>query len=311
MSYTPKNLNIFIAAYAGAIAGMAATDCILTATTGYGGLASVASAFAQSYDTAWGTVASTQLDNECTKQICQATWQHRNPPAVAPFLTPATYTAECNAIIALVQQGDTTFGTLGAGTSSLGGSPIHLRAAAPAAAASSPYVNQTPLPLILPDNAKACQSVGTGAISSAFGNAYARVSTGGAGTLGELASTNTQTPAAGQWAVTPTGDLLFNQVDAFTSVDVGYLPDNYNIVDANFVVTPGTGVVAGLPANMIFCLRADSLAGGVVSPMIVGFPNTTAPAAGNFRLDLGKLGAFFAIADAITSCHLVLAVGRP
>ncbi len=183
--------------------------------------------------------------------------------------------------------------------------PIHLRAVEPDAAGSNPYVNATPLVITLPDVAKANQPVGTGLPATAFGNAYARA---GTGTLGPLAGANSQTPSAGQYSVSPTGDFLFNPTDAFTSVDVSYFPERYDVVEATYSCTAGTGVVGGLPSGIIFILEAEALVGSVTGECKVGFPASTAPTTGAARLSLGKTGVFFCIADAVTSVRLKLGV---
>lgn len=186
--------------------------------------------------------------------------------------------------------------------------PIQLRAVTPSAANSNPYVQQS-LPVItLPDNAKVLGGNGGNTVSlvvpaTNFGQGWARA---GSGTLGPLAGN--ASVGASQYAATASGDLVFNATDAWTSVDIGYLPNRYDVVNATYTCTSGSGVVAGLPTGIIFILEAEVLVGGSTGGKIVFFPNSTAPSAGQCRLSLGKTGVFFAIADAATSVRLKLGV---
>lgn len=94
MSYTPINSNIYLAAYAGALGGMGASDRVPADpnASDYIGLAAVAGAFAQSFDIEWNNVVSSSLDIESTKQLCETAWQDRAPQATAPTLDPETFT---------------------------------------------------------------------------------------------------------------------------------------------------------------------------------------------------------------------------
>ncbi len=181
--------------------------------------------------------------------------------------------------------------------------PIHLRAVSTDAPAANPYVNATPNSITLPENAKCISQTLTP--PTAFGNAWARA---GSGTLGSLTGGSSQTPAGGAYGVSPTGDLLFNQTDNWTSIDFAYMPERYDVVSGTYSCTAGSGVVAGLPSGLIFILEAEALAGGVTGKCIVGTPAATAPATGAARLSLGKTGVFFCIADAVTSVRLKLGV---
>ena len=104
--YIPNNQAIFIAAYAGALAGMGVSDRVVTDTnpSDYSGLASVAGAFAQCFDQLYPGPVNT-LSVQTVEEICETAWQERSPNAQAPFLTPATYTPLCNALIAILQAG--------------------------------------------------------------------------------------------------------------------------------------------------------------------------------------------------------------
>jgi hypothetical protein len=115
MAYVPVNLQMFCAAYAGALAGMGASDRVPTDNlpADYAGLASVAGAFAQSFDTEWALSPTTSLDLQCAQELCEVAWQDRAPQAVPPNLTPANWTSLTQALIAMIKAGDAYFAGLG------------------------------------------------------------------------------------------------------------------------------------------------------------------------------------------------------
>ena len=112
MPYTPQNVSIFVAAFTGALAGMGVSNRVPSdaVSSDYAGLASVAGAYAQSFDTAWGATVPSSFDTAAVRDCSLDVWQDRAPQAVAPFLTPATYTAQCQALIAIIQAGETYLG---------------------------------------------------------------------------------------------------------------------------------------------------------------------------------------------------------
>ena len=111
MSYTPLNVFVYSAAQAGAMAGMgmpgsaAITD---QTSADYDPLAMVAGAFAQEFDTQWGAIYPVNIyDEQAITDACIQYWQTRSPaPQALPWILPATYTADCAAIIALIRAGD-------------------------------------------------------------------------------------------------------------------------------------------------------------------------------------------------------------
>lgn len=138
-------------------------------------------------------------------------------------------------------------------------------------------------------------------------SAYARA---GAGALGPLAVV-AGVPAAGQCAVAPNGDLVFAAADAWTSVDVVYVPEKADQFTFTGPVVPGTGVMA-LPvpataAGVVALLSATALTAGVTGAKNVVAPGAV-PAATLANLDLAKSQAQFAIADAVTSATVVLSL---
>lgn len=105
MSYTPVNLSVFIAAYTGALAGMACDGRNPTSTlpTDYLSQTTVAGAFAQEFDTNYlGVTHTAQV--EAIKQICQSAWAGRLPLNQALFNSPGTYLPLCSALFAIVNE---------------------------------------------------------------------------------------------------------------------------------------------------------------------------------------------------------------
>src|SRR5208337_2137146 len=113
--YVPKQILVFTAAFAGALAGMGVSDRVPTDTTptDYAGLTSVAGAFAQSFDTTWGVTAPTQLDIETIEAVCEAVWEGRAPQPSTQTLNPTNYTGLCEALLAIVQEGSAYFTSQG------------------------------------------------------------------------------------------------------------------------------------------------------------------------------------------------------
>jgi hypothetical protein len=109
--------------------------------------------------------------------------------------------------------------------------PTTLRKAVPTV--SAPYQLTTLDTIVLPDDAKA----------NTILRAYARA---GSGTKGELTVVAYgATPTAGQIAVAPNGDIVtVHSGDVWTSLDVVYLPEKYDVVELTLPVVPGTGVCA-------------------------------------------------------------------
>ncbi len=183
---------------------------------------------------------------------------------------------------------------------------IHLRAVPlDGPAGTNPYVNATLVQTItLPDNAKAAY---VQQVAQQGGIGWARA---GAGTKGQLGVTaRSDNPLiAGTLMVAATGDIMFLATDAWTLVDIIYVPERQDIVSGTYVVTPGTGAVVGLPAGLISILEAESLAGGTIGKCIVRQPGDTAPSTLRAQLTLSKDGVLFCIADGVTSCRLKLGV---
>lgn len=166
--------------------------------------------------------------------------------------------------------------------------------------AASSYQLGTLQALALPDDGKA----------HSITRAYAR---SGAGTVGELAvQAYGAAPAAGQIAVAPNGDIVVLAADAWTSIDVSYQPEKYDLIELTLPVVPGTGVCA-LPTavtapGLVNLLEAEVLAGGSLGKKIILVPAAAAPAAGRALYKTTGDQVLFAIADAVTSARVKLAV---
>ncbi len=281
-----------------AVSGRVISSAVLA---DYAGAAQVAGAFAQAVDTAWGAVVSNAVENQAMGLACEAEWQDRSPLANTTNLTVATYTTTAAAICACVQSDRVYFAAQGI-TPLTGGSVNTLRAQVPLLATINPYVVATAFTITLPDNAKAHAFP-----DSLTGEAaWIRTGSAGVGRVTPVATSNAA-PATTQCMVSPTGDLLFNgATDAPTSVDAIYQVERQVVTEGTYVCTPGTGVVAGLPSNIISILEAEVLAGGTLGKCIVQIPAAAAPATGLAGLNLAKSGVFFCIADAATSVRLKL-----
>lgn len=165
------------------------------------------------------------------------------------------------------------------------------------AAVASPYALAAELVVALPEDAKAC---------SIF-SAYARA---GAGTLGPLTVVAPgTTPVAGQIAVAPSGDIATAAADAWTSLDVTYLPEKYDTMELTLPVVADTLVLPtpALTAGAVMLIEAESLAGAPGKKIVLA-PGAV-PAAGQAALALDKSTVAFAAADAVTSARVKIAIG--
>ncbi len=116
MSYAPKNVQIFTAAFAGTLAGMGLSDRIISNSdpASYAGLASVAGAFAQAVDTAWtDSRATTLLDIEAIQSNCAAYWQDRSPIVDATNTNAATHAAAALTILATITASESYYAAQG------------------------------------------------------------------------------------------------------------------------------------------------------------------------------------------------------
>jgi hypothetical protein len=118
MSYTPRNVFVYAAAQAGAMAGMQQPGSpVLTnpESIDYAILAASAGAFAQEFDTQWGSSDVPNIyDAQSIADACAQLWSTRTVlPQVdifgrvlVNFASPAIYASEVAALIAMIQAGD-------------------------------------------------------------------------------------------------------------------------------------------------------------------------------------------------------------
>lgn len=207
----------------------------------------------------------------------------------------------------------------------LRGFPVWIRRDNPNAAVTNPYIKagqgvsgpvqggtgSTQLNSQLPDDAKCAFILRATAIA-------------GTGTLGELTidsiatnNTNFATagtgPAAGHIGISPSGDIVTNATDAFTSIDVLYLPEQQDVFEV--IVSPASGV-ATIPAGILASgvtnlLEAEILTGTNVGKCAVLPPtNSVTTTTLQAALNLAKGVVNFRVADAPTSVRLKLGVVR-
>lgn len=118
--YTPNQAQVYLAAFAGAIAGMA-SNRILGPTTPvtYATLAAAADAFAQSFDTQYGAVKpGTDFQAEVIADLCETAWLNVSPLPSTVSSLPSSYTAMCDSLIAMVDE--STLQTAGEGIAGFG-----------------------------------------------------------------------------------------------------------------------------------------------------------------------------------------------
>jgi hypothetical protein len=113
MSYSPINVQAYTSAYSGAISGMAVSGWITDPTSSdYSQVATIAGAFAESFDQAWNS--ATALDNleiQTIGTVCQQEFKGRAPApfAAEQYSLPATWANAAAACVALVRASEAFF----------------------------------------------------------------------------------------------------------------------------------------------------------------------------------------------------------
>jgi hypothetical protein len=138
--------------------------------------------------------------------------------------------------------------------------------------------------------------------------AYARTATAGAGELTVVAYG--ATPASGQIAVAPNGDIVTLAADVILDLDVVYQPDKYDLVEATVAVATNVLTIptAYTTRGAVLLLEAEATIGTSLGRKIVLVPGAGAPAAGQCRLNVAKTTVTFAGADAVTQARVKLAI---
>ncbi len=112
MPYVPQNPLVFAAAFAGAIAGIGSAGKNITSTNPltYTEQINVADAFAQSFDSGWGSDPAGSYEIQAVLAAVAGHWSDRGTTNQAAFLVPATWDDESDAIITLIQGGGAVSG---------------------------------------------------------------------------------------------------------------------------------------------------------------------------------------------------------
>lgn len=115
MAYNPINVAAYVAAYSGAIAGMAVGGWISSDSQDtYTSATEVAGAFAQQFDIVWNDTATlNNLESKAITSIVQNEFQNRQPSTDDSFKVPATWNRPAIACAALVLQSDAYFASQG------------------------------------------------------------------------------------------------------------------------------------------------------------------------------------------------------
>lgn len=135
---------------------------------------------------------------------------------------------------------------------------------------------------------------------------YARA---GTGTKGPIAYQATMPPGASEYCITQSGDVVFNTGDAWTAVDMVYIPHKGDAVELTLSVVANVATVpsAWTTRGVVQLQEVESLAGGLQAKMLVMAPGAT-PISGQAALALAKGTVVFAAADAVTQCRVKLTV---
>ncbi len=167
----------------------------------------------------------------------------------------------------------------------------------PDALGVSPYSLATLDAVVLPAHAKA----------SVILRATVRAGVGGTGEY--TCDPFGTTPGGADVAVSPSGDIVFLGTDVVTDVDLVYIPERGDVVEAVF---PVAADVLTLPASLVtrgvvLLAEVEALEGGAVGNKIVLIPGA-GPAAGQAALGIAKGTVAFAAADAVTRARVKLVV---
>ena len=109
MSYVPINVNMYLAAFDGVLAGMAASDRIPKSTSpvDYLSVVSVAGAWAAAFDTSWNSVTANSSELAQAQNLSDATWQMRAPViATSTNRAASYYAAQTDALVAIILAAD-------------------------------------------------------------------------------------------------------------------------------------------------------------------------------------------------------------
>jgi hypothetical protein len=109
-------------------------------------------------------------------------------------------------------------------------------------------------------------------------------------------------PAAGQYSVTPEGNILFAVADAVTEAEITYFAREGSVFEDLVDVTANVATLLGGRGAQII-LAVESLAGGATGVFGVAARGST-PGAGNAAIQDVSTGVEFAAADAVTRARV-------
>jgi hypothetical protein len=133
----------------------------------------------------------------------------------------------------------------------------------------------------------------------------------GLGIPGQLSQATSYPPATREYAIAPNGKIVTWSDDAWTDLDVIYIPEKGDIAEFDSAVDPSTGILT-LPSNImtigvVMLLEVTATAGTVTGNKIILSPGAV-PGPGNVSMNFDKKWIQFAPADQVTSAHIKLLV---
>lgn len=116
------------------------------------------------------------------------------------------------------------------------------------------------------------------------------------------------TPATGQAAIAPNGDIVVLAADLHTKLDIFYTPEKSDVVEISAAVASNTlAIPAAYAGRVKHLVEATATVGGSTGVKIALVPGA-APAAGQARIDALKANVLFAGADAVTFATVKIAL---
>lgn len=117
MTYAPINIQAYVSAYAGAVAGMAVNGWIVDPTSdNYAQVSAIAGAFSEAFDQAWNNAADlNNLELRAIQAVCQNEFTGRGPGSLdnPDFVLSTTWTVPAIACVALILASDAYFASQG------------------------------------------------------------------------------------------------------------------------------------------------------------------------------------------------------
>jgi hypothetical protein len=176
------------------------------------------------------------------------------------------------------------------------GLPTYLHGKAQGATGANPYDHSTLGSIVLPDDAKACTILrATGKVGGVSGQDLTIDAYG-------------TTPASTHCAVSPAGNLVFLGTDAWTNIDVVYLPEKGQMVQLTLAAASDTIVLPAPMAGAILLSECEVITGSVTGKFEVLVPGGTPGTSAKANLSLDKTQVNFKHTDGVTSARLKIFV---